>query len=71
MSYVSVLKACPFCGEKKKVMAILDTSDDSDDSENGLWQVYCFSCRAGGPMSAEEAVAIARWNLISRKESTK
>lgn len=57
------IKACPFCGEKEKVATVMENivSDSKD-----VWQVLCLSCKASGPTSAEEPVAIARWNYVAQ-----
>ena len=55
------IKACPFCGEDDNIMTVVDQSTDPE-----TWQIYCFGCKATGPVSADETVCVARWNFVAQ-----
>lgn len=51
------IEICPWCG-----------SDDADVEYDGYWTVECGNCGATGKAAETIGLAIANWNLKSRRD---
>ena len=50
------LKPCPFCGENRKVVLMIEKSSD------GLWRIRCDNCGCRTQWMDNEKQAIRAWN---------